>query len=72
MPGSTRVELDFVGRFETLAEDFRALARRFSLEANLPVTNASCHRPYEREYTPAMRDIAADLYRADIEAFYHC
>ena len=69
MPGSTRVELDFVGRFETLAEDFRKIAQRLDIDADLPVTNASSHGDYRNEYSTRMRAIAAELYREDIDAF---
>ena len=69
LPGSGRSAMDFVGRFESLASDFNAIAERLSLDATLPVIGASSHPPYRQAYSPAMRDLAANLYRADIEAF---
>lgn len=69
LPGSDRVELDFVGRYESLADDFRVIAERLSIDPTLPVTNRSERGSYKDAYTDRMRDIVANLYRADIEAF---
>ena len=69
LPRSNRVAMDFVGRFENVGSDFGTIANRLSLDEALPVISASSHLPYREAYTPAMRDIAADLYRADIDAF---
>ncbi len=69
LPGSSHVELDFIGRFERLAEDFARIAERLGKDPALPVTNASGSGSYKDAYSPETRAIAAQLYRADIEAF---
>ena len=69
LPGSGRVAVDFAGCFESLSSDFATVARRLSIDEALPVSNRSTHPPYRDAYTPAMRDLAADLYRPDIDRF---
>jgi sulfotransferase famil protein len=69
LPRSTKVEIDFVGRFETLTEDYSIVARRLGLYEPLPTGNASEHQPYREAYSTKMRAIVADLYAADIDAF---
>ena len=69
LPRSTKAYVDFVGRFETLAEDFSIVAKRLGLREPLPTGNASEHQPYRDAYSKRMRAIVADLYAADIDAF---
>lgn len=69
LPSSMRVELDFVGRFETLEQDFQILAERFSVLPTLSKVRQTSHPPYREAFTPVMRDVATALYRADIDAF---
>ena len=71
--------IDFVGRFETLAMDFAALADRLGISPDLPHENPS--RAYGREatadkdariadrYTDAMIEEIAVLYRRDVDSF---
>jgi hypothetical protein len=60
---------DFIGRFETIEPDFRQVADRLGLSADLPVVNRSRHRPYREHYSAETRDIVASIYRRDIDAF---
>ena len=69
LPGSRRIDMDFVGRFERLSDDFSEVAGRLSIDKELPRINSSSHDDYRKIYTPPMRAIVADLYRADIDAF---
>jgi hypothetical protein len=69
MPRSSKSELEFIGRFERLAHDFQFVAQHLSLQGTLPTTRESRHGDYREAFTPAMRDVAAELYRADIDAF---
>jgi MoaA/NifB/PqqE/SkfB family radical SAM enzyme len=63
-----RLIVDFVGRFERLAEDFAAVCGRLGVDAGpLPHTVASRHEPWEACYDEAGRRVVADL---DAEDFW--
>jgi hypothetical protein len=61
--------VDFIGRFETLVEDYGAVARRLGLQLVLPHHNASEHSPYRSYYDDADRDEIASRYARDIQVF---
>ena len=61
--------MDFIGRFENLAEDFARVAERLNVNASLPHINQSRQTPYEDFYSDRSRQIIADLYAGDISAF---
>lgn len=65
-----RVGVDFLGRMETLEEDFATIARRLGREVSLPRLNATPRdRPYRDYYTAVSRQIVADVYAEDIQRF---
>lgn len=72
-PGSTRVLVDFVGRYESLDRDFRAVKERLGLDTGegLPHFNRSGSNgaDYRSAYTAETRRIVADVYRDDLELF---
>lgn len=59
--------VDFVGRFETLAQDFEHVRDTLGIDADLAHLNASERSDYAAYYDAETRDIVADLYRKDIE-----
>jgi hypothetical protein len=61
--------VDFVGRYETLAEDFGTVCERIGINCALPHVNGSKHRDFRDCYTPETRALVEDAYRADIERF---
>ena len=61
--------VDFVGRYERLAEDFGRVCARLGVEASLPHRNRSKHGDFRQYYTPATRALVSDAYRDDIERF---
>lgn len=65
--------VDFVGRFEHLQRDFDEVCRRIGSSAKLPHENRSPGRPrgsdYRAHYTDRTREVVAERYRRDIEAF---
>ena len=63
------IQVDFVGRFESLASDFDKIADHLGIEASLPHINTSKHRPYQEAYTPELRDRVAEHWKDDIEIF---
>ena len=75
--------VDFVGRFEQLADDFRLVCQQLNIPgATLPHVNDSRHgmqditrwlrrrpRPYREMFDSRSRTVVARLYGADIDAF---
>ena len=65
-----RLDVDLVGRFERLQEDFARVARTLDLPAAaLPHLNRSQRRAYAEYYTPELRRIVARRYAEDLERF---
>jgi hypothetical protein len=60
---------DFVGRHETVVEDFRTICRRIGVDAVLPHENATPHAPYRDYYSPRTRAIVERVYRHDLDRF---
>lgn len=62
--------VDFIGRFETLDQDFAAVTRHvYGASRPLPRTNASRRRPYVDYYTPELTAMVTEAYADDIAAF---
>ncbi len=70
--GRGNVEMDFVGRFESLVCDFERLSRLLGCTATLqshnrtPRREASSYRDY---YTARSAEVVAQVYRDDIRSF---
>ncbi len=65
---SGSVAVDFVGRFESLIDDFHAVRLRLGLEAELPHVNQTRNRPPPTEcYTDDTSRQVGELYRRDAE-----
>jgi chondroitin 4-sulfotransferase 11 len=62
--------VDYVGRFEALADDFQTISQRvFGAPVALPHVNASAHAPYQRYYTDELAALVARRFARDIERF---
>lgn len=61
--------VDFVGRYENLANDFAQVCRQLNINADLPRLNSSPHGEYRAYYTDRTRDMVADYFKPDIELF---
>lgn len=67
-----RIDLDFVGRYENLAEDFRQVSQALGSTATLEVRNRTRARqstPYRECYSPKTAEVVAGAYEDDIQAF---
>jgi hypothetical protein len=64
-----RVMIDFLGRYETLTDDFAAICSKIGITPTLPHLNKSDRRDYQSYYTDETREIIATLCRRDIELF---
>jgi dermatan 4-sulfotransferase 1 len=60
----------FVGRVESMGEDWRALADAAGMPETVPHLNRTRHDHYTRYYpTARLRNLVGDRYRNDIETF---
>jgi hypothetical protein len=63
-----RLAVDFVGRFEQLAQDWAQVQQQTGL-GPLPHFNPSPHKPFTEMYTPMLAQLAAARYRQDLALF---
>jgi hypothetical protein len=66
---SDGLQMDFVGRFERLAEDFDQVCQLLGIPASLLHLNRTDHCPYQEYYDQETRELAAATYRRDIAEF---
>ena len=67
LPGRRRPAVDFLGRFESLAEDYETVRARVPGAKPLEHLNRTDDRPsYLDEYSDESREIVARVYRRDI------
>ncbi len=64
-----RLLVDFVGRYERLAADFREICLRLSICTQLQSLNISRHGDYRTCYDRRTIKLVADYFRDDIERF---
>jgi hypothetical protein len=61
--------VDFVARYERLAQDWRHIAERLGVSPELPSRMRSHHRPYQEYYSDETGTMVAELYAQDIQLF---
>lgn len=61
--------IDFVGRFETLERDVRAICERIGIQVTLPHLLATEHEGYQAYYTPKTQAAVARHFARDIDRF---
>ena len=68
LPGATGPAMDFLGRFERVAEDTEILKQRLGLADGgaLPRVRTSERQGYRDSYSTKMRDIVGQIYARDI------
>lgn len=64
-----RLLVDFVGRFESLPDDFAFICQVLELEASLPRANTSRHADYRSYYDDRLAAEVGRFFAADIERF---
>lgn len=65
------LQVDFVGKFENLNNDFQTIASNLKINNNLPIRNSSRRKNYKIYYDNDSRAIIANLYQKDIELFQY-
>lgn len=63
------IVVDYVGRFETLTDDFNFLSQKFGVKSPLAHLKRSTNINYREEYTLISRDLIAEKFKKDIEKF---
>lgn len=63
--------VDFIGRYEDLAQDFQAVCNVLNLQASLPHVNQSSHtqRDYREYYNEKTKKLVAEQFEEDIKLF---
>jgi chondroitin 4-sulfotransferase 11 len=61
--------LDFIGRYETLGDDFSRVCHRIGIAMPIPHMNGTERGPYRDYYTETTRNLVAEAFAQDIEAF---
>lgn len=63
-------DIDFIGRFETLQEDFDIVCDKIGMpKQTLPHKNKCTHEHYTEYYDDKTREIVTRMYEQDLEAF---
>ncbi|ELS03996.1 Sulfotransferase family [Xenococcus sp. PCC 7305] len=63
------LNIDYLGRYETLNDDFDHVCQVLNLQTSLPRLNQSKHRDYRGYYNDRTRKLVADNFQEDIELF---
>lgn len=61
--------IDFIGRFESLAEDSRKLLKHLGIARELPHTLQSKHAHYSEYFDDTTREMVEAAYKDDLERF---
>ena len=64
-----KITIDFIGRFESINDDFKQIKKAIGLDASLPHLNASRRVSYRSYYDDETRDMVAQWFNEDIEVF---
>lgn len=67
-----RSGVDFIGRYENLAVDFRKVCDRLGIQAELKSLNTGPARDYRAAYNRETRRIVDRVYRQDIVSLDYC
>jgi hypothetical protein len=61
--------VDFVGRFENIDADFKAICSRIGISTSLPKVNVSNSIPYRQYYNSETRELVRRAFDTDIKLF---
>ena len=67
---SGKFRVDFIGRFENLQKDFQTICAKLKIEKQeLPHRQKTNHLSYQKYYDEETKQLVADIWAEDIEAF---
>lgn len=66
---SRRSMLDFVGRYESLDNDFKRVCEAIGLDISLPHVNKTRYIDYRAYYTDETRELIGKVFKKDIQFF---
>ncbi|MEB4591240.1 sulfotransferase family 2 domain-containing protein [Candidatus Thiothrix sp. Deng01] len=69
--GQGELLVDFVGRYESLPQDFQQVCQQIGVEAALPHLNKSSHHDYRTYYNDRTRRMVAEHFETDIALFQY-
>ena len=61
--------VNFVGRYETLNEDFETICSHIGISTSLPTLNVSKTRPYQSYYNEDTRELVRQTFDTDVSFF---
>ena len=59
--------MDYIGRYENLAESFETISSRLGVQTELPVLREGSGADYRGAYTSQMIDVVSKVYKRDIK-----
>jgi len=62
-------ELDFIGRFENLHEDFEKVCKEIGYKEKLPEDHKNVKGCYKRYYDENSKQLVSDIYKEDLKRF---
>lgn len=63
------IGIDYIGKFETLDEDFRFISRKLEVDTTLPKLNTTKHEHFSKYYTEELSTKVHNVYKEDFELF---
>lgn len=61
--------VDFVARYESLAQDLKTVSDRIGIKIDIPYLNSSSHKRYQSYYTEAAFEAVSQFVQKDAERF---
>jgi hypothetical protein len=61
--------VDFVGRYESLDNDFNEICSRIGISVSLPKLNVSNTKPYQSYYSEKSKELVKEAFEPDIRTF---
>lgn len=69
LPHGKKVAVDFIGRYERVAEDFAEVANRIGVDTQLPHERVGAKHDFGEYFTPENVAFVGDLYQQDVRRF---
>lgn len=66
---SGKIMVDFIGRYESLNDDFNTICKKIGASTSLPHIHNGMGMPYQYYYSKETKEIVSELCREDIEFF---